>query len=120
MRILSVCIILTSILIISCSTSQELTYRPVDSKELWNIRIEKGSVSGQFEVYIDDEIIFEETPDIFNDRIDEKIDYKGYPVRLLVSKYNYNSNNFKNFDYMLIRTCHFDDRENNSNPKIKL
>jgi len=52
MRILSVFIILTSILIISCSTSQELTYRPVDSKELWNIRIEKGSVSGQFEVYI--------------------------------------------------------------------
>jgi len=86
MRILSVFIILTSILIISCSTSQELTYRPVDSKELWNIRIEKGSVSGQFEVYIDDKIIFEETPDIFNDRIDEKIDYKGYPVRLLVSK----------------------------------
>ena len=28
-------IVISSILLISCSTSQELTYRPVDSKELW-------------------------------------------------------------------------------------
>ncbi|GIK59770.1 MAG: hypothetical protein HND39_03200 [Ignavibacteriota bacterium] len=79
-------VLISVIFLVACSTSQELTYRPVDSKDLWNIRIERGSVSGQFEVYIDDEIVFEETPDMFNDRIDEKTTYKNYPLRLLVNK----------------------------------
>ena len=86
MRIINVILVASSFLLISCSTSQELTYRPVDSKDLWNIRIERGSVSGQFEVYINEEMVFEETPDIFNDRIDEKTTYKGYPLRLMVNK----------------------------------
>ncbi|NWG28129.1 MAG: hypothetical protein HXY48_06290 [Ignavibacteriaceae bacterium] len=86
MKTLNIFLIAILILILACSTSQELTYRPVDSKELWNIRIEKGSVSGQFEVYINDEMVFEETPDMFNDRIDEKTTYKDYPVRLMVNK----------------------------------
>jgi len=86
MKIFHILLILSSIVIISCSSSQELTYRPVDSKELWNIRIEKGSVSGQFEVYIDDEIVFEESPDYFNNRIDEKTTYKDHPLRLIVNK----------------------------------
>jgi hypothetical protein len=30
--------------------------------------------------------VFEETPDMFNDRIDEKTTYKNYPLRLLVNK----------------------------------
>ena len=86
MKIFQLLVILISIIIISCSSTQELTYRPVDSKDLWNIRIEKGSVSDQFEVYINDEKVFEETPGIFNNRIDEKTTYKGHPIRLLVNQ----------------------------------
>ena len=70
----------------ACSTSQELTYRPVNSQELWNVRIEKGSVSGQFEIYINDEMILEETPSMFNENIDEKVTYKNHSVRLIVNK----------------------------------
>jgi hypothetical protein len=86
MKIFHLVLILSSILIVSCSTTQELSYRPVDSKDLWDIKIEKGSMSGQFEIYINDEIVFEETPDYFNDRVDEKTFYKGYPLRLIVNK----------------------------------
>jgi hypothetical protein len=88
MKIYHLLSILLAVIIISCSSTQELTYRPVDSKDLWNIRIEKGSVSGQFEVYINDEKVFEETPDIFNNRIDEKTTYKERPVRLIVNQEN--------------------------------
>ena len=33
--------------LVGCSTSQELTYRPVNSSELWNIRIDWGIVTGK-------------------------------------------------------------------------
>jgi hypothetical protein len=73
-------------LFVACSSSQEFTYRPLNNPELWNIRIEKGSVSGQFEVYVNDEMIFEETPSMFTDSIDEKSDYKGHQFRFMVNK----------------------------------
>ena len=86
MKLINLLFAVSLILLIACSTTQELTYRPMDSKDLWNIRIEKGSVSDQFEVYINEDKVFEETPDVFNHHIDEKTTYKGYPLRLLVYK----------------------------------
>ena len=79
-------ILLTLFLIGACATSQELNYRPVDSKDLWNIRIEKGTVSGQFEVYINDELVLEETPSMISETINEKTYYKNYEIRLVVNK----------------------------------
>lgn len=74
--------------LVACSTSQELTYRPLNSSDLWNIRIEQGTLSGQFEVYVDDEMILEESPNMFTNSIDEKATYKGQIFRLIV---NYSS-----------------------------
>lgn len=88
MRKFLIVFVLSLIGLVSCSTSQELTYRPLNGSELWNIRIERGTMTGQFEVYIDDEIIFEESPNMFTDMIDEKTTHKGYSFRFLV---NYNS-----------------------------
>jgi hypothetical protein len=50
--------------------------------------IEYGTVSEQFEVYVDDEMILEETPNMFTNTIDEKTTYKNSVFRLLV---NYSS-----------------------------
>lgn len=74
--------------LVACSSSQELTYRPLNSSDLWNIRIEFGTYSEQFEVYVNEEMIFEETPNMFTSTIDEKTLYKNYQFRLLV---NYSS-----------------------------
>lgn len=74
--------------LVGCSTSQESTYRPLNSSELWNIRIEFGTYSEQFEVYVNDEMIFEESPNMFTTSIDEKTTYKNHQFRLLV---NYSS-----------------------------
>jgi len=71
--------------LVACSTSQELTYRPVNNPDLWNIRIEQGTLSGQFEVYVDDEMILEESPNMFTKSIDEKATYKGQIFRLIVN-----------------------------------
>ena len=86
MKSLIISIVIASTIIAACSSSREFMYRPVESKDLWNVRIEKGSVSGQFEIYIDDELIMEETPSLFGDNIDEKIIYKNHSVRLIVYK----------------------------------
>jgi len=74
------------LLIYSCSTGQSITYRPLNSNEkLWDIRIEQGTVSGQFEVIINDELVIEETPNMFTDTIDEKAIYQNRVVRLIVN-----------------------------------
>ena len=79
-------LLLAIFLLGACSSSQELTYRPVNNNDLWSVRIEKGTISGQFEIYINDELILEETPSMFGDNIDEKIIYKNHSVRLIVNK----------------------------------
>jgi hypothetical protein len=86
-KFLFVCV-LSIIGLVACSTSQELTYRPLNSSELWNIRIEFGTYSEQFEVFVNDTIIFEESPNMFTSTIDEKTTYKNHLFRLLV---NYSS-----------------------------
>lgn len=86
-KFLFVCV-LSFIGLVACSSSQELTYRPLNSSELWNIRIEFGTYSEQFEVYVNDEMIFEESPNMFTSSIDEKTTYKNHQFRLLV---NYSS-----------------------------
>lgn len=79
-------ILLAIFLIGACATTQEFSYRPIDNKELWNVRIEKGTISGQFEVYINDDLVLEETPSMFGDHIDERVIYKTHSVRLIVNK----------------------------------
>jgi len=87
-KFLSFVCVLFSLFWVACSSSQELTYRPLNSSELWNIRIEFGTYSEQFEVYVDDEMILEETPNMFTSTIDEKTTYKNQVFRLLVNHHS--------------------------------
>jgi hypothetical protein len=50
--------ILIPLLFISCSSSQNLTYRPVNESALWQIEISKSSGFDGFTVMINDDEIY--------------------------------------------------------------
>ena len=52
-----------AVLVGACSTSQMLTYRPMGSNEkMWEIHVEKSSITDQFQVIINDSTVLAETP----------------------------------------------------------
>jgi len=80
--------VIVSVLFFSCSSSQNLTYRPVNDSALWQIEISKSSGFDGFTVTINDDEVLSEGINWMTKSMDEKTTYKNKEVRLIVNPYS--------------------------------
>src|SRR3970282_2317128 len=79
--------LLIILIFFGCSSSQYLTYRPVNESDLWQIEISKSSGFDGFTVSINDEEVLSEGINWVTKSIDEKTIYRNKEVRLIVNPY---------------------------------
>ena len=74
-------------MILGCSSSQFMTYRPAGSNDpSWQINVyHNNGVTNNFQVVINDSTVIDAGTNIFSGSLEEKGIYKGKEVKLIVT-----------------------------------
>jgi len=80
-------LIVLAFVIVGCSSSQFVTYRPAGSTEKnWDIHVQKTSgVNVSFQVIINDSTVIDESQNMFTKSLDAKSKYKDKEIKLSVT-----------------------------------
>ena len=55
------------------------------NEKMWEIHVEKSSITDQFQVIIDDSTVIAETPNMFTKTVDAKCTYRNKEIKLIVN-----------------------------------